>query len=339
MASCPLTHESYEIGIICALAIEKAVVEALLDEQYPQLRNIDGDDNIYTFGRIHHQNVVVACLPGGTIGKVSAARVAKDMPRSFSAVKIGQMVGIGGGVWTPQTEIRLGDVVVSEPNSMHGGVVQWDFGKTERDGVFRRVGTLNKPPRVLLNAIQQLEIAHMKHGSGLSIYLSEIAAKMPEMSDALHYQGFENDQLFRWDYQHQSGETCKNCDITKIVERDHCRTKGQPSIHYGNVVSGDQVMKDAATRDSIARQENVLCFEMEAAGLMDDFPCVVIRGICDYADTHKNKRWQPYAAATAAAYAKGLLKVIDINNDNERTRNSISPSRSTPISISACCTS
>jgi nucleoside phosphorylase len=49
---------------------------------------------------------------------------------------------------------------------------------------------------------------------------------------------------------------------------------------------------------------------MEAAGLMDDFPCLVIRGICDYADSHKNKRWQPYAAATAAAYAKELLNVI-----------------------------
>ena len=43
---------------------------------------------------------------------------------------------------------------------------------------------------------------------------------------------------------------------------------------------------------------------------MDTFPCVVIRGICDYADSHKNKIWQPYAAATAAAYAKELLRVI-----------------------------
>ena len=49
---------------------------------------------------------------------------------------------------------------------------------------------------------------------------------------------------------------------------------------------------------------------MEAAGLMDNFPCLVIRGICDYSDAHKNKKWQPYAAATAAAYAKELLGVI-----------------------------
>jgi nucleoside phosphorylase len=49
---------------------------------------------------------------------------------------------------------------------------------------------------------------------------------------------------------------------------------------------------------------------MEAAGLMDNFPCLVIRGICDYADSHKNKQWQGYAAATAAAYAKELLSMI-----------------------------
>jgi nucleoside phosphorylase len=43
---------------------------------------------------------------------------------------------------------------------------------------------------------------------------------------------------------------------------------------------------------------------------MNSFPCLVIRGICDYADSHKNKKWQGYAAATAAACAKELLSVI-----------------------------
>lgn len=53
-----------------------------------------------------------------------------------------------------------------------------------------------------------------------------------------------------------------------------------------------------------------MCFEMEAAGLMNDFPCLVIRGICDYADSHKNKTWQAYAAATAAACAKDILTIV-----------------------------
>src|SRR5947209_19902633 len=42
----------------------------------------------------------------------------------------------------------------------------------------------------------------------------------------------------------------------------------------------------------------------------DSFPCVVVRGISDYADSHKNKQWQPWAAAAAAAYVKELLCII-----------------------------
>ena len=66
----------------------------------------------------------------------------------------------------------------------------------------------------------------------------------------------------------------------------------------------------ADRQDSRAELGGVLCFEMEAAGLMNSFPCLVVRGICDYADSHKNKRWQGYAAGAAAAYAKEVLSVI-----------------------------
>jgi len=72
-------------------------------------------------------------------------------------------------------------------------------------------------------------------------------------------------------------------------------------------------MKDAVVRDTLAKEKGVLCFEMEAAGLMNHFPCLVIRGICDYSDSHKNKEWQGYAAMTAAAYARDLLRRIPPN--------------------------
>jgi hypothetical protein len=69
-------------------------------------------------------------------------------------------------------------------------------------------------------------------------------------------------------------------------------------------------MKDGRTRERLRKKFDMLCFEMEAAGLLNHFQCVVIRGICDYSDSHKNKTWQPYAAATAAAYAKELLSLM-----------------------------
>jgi nucleoside phosphorylase len=306
------THprQSYTVGIICALDVEKAVVEATLDEEHGRVQKAAGDDNAYTFGKIGAHNVVVACLPAGVMGKVSATAVAKDMMRSFP-IKVGLMVGICGGVWSERADIRLGDVVVSQPDGVHGGVVQWDYGKMERDGVFRRTGTLNKPPRPLLHAVQSLNARHMLKDSEVGANLATMFAKYPRLTEKFGHQGPEHDELFEVDYQHDKGESCADCDRSRLCNRP-IRTDDHPQIHYGNIASGDQVVKDGPTRDQIAREEGILCFEMEAAGLMDTFPCVVIRGVCDYADSHKNKRWQPYAAATAACYAKELLGEIDV---------------------------
>ncbi|KAJ5531400.1 hypothetical protein N7527_004793 [Penicillium freii] len=60
-------------------------------------------------------------------------------------------------------------------------------------------------------------------------------------------------------------------------------------IHYGLIASANQLIKDARTRDKLAAEKGVLCFEIEVAGLMNHFPCLVIYSVCDYADTYKNK--------------------------------------------------
>jgi hypothetical protein len=104
-------------------------------------------------------------------------------------------------------------------------------------------------------------------------------------------------------------QLCRYCDRSRLVHRQP-RMTPDPVIHYGIIASADMVMRHAATRERLREKYRILCFEMEAAGLMNDFPCLVIRGICDYSDTHKHKLWQRYAAATAAAYAKELLGVI-----------------------------
>jgi nucleoside phosphorylase len=78
-------------------------------------------------------------------------------------------------------------------------------------------------------------------------------------------------------------------------------------IHFGRIASGDTVMKSGVHRDKWAKSANVIAFEMEGAGVWDNFPTVVIKGVCDYADSHKNKEWQKYAAASAAACTKAYL--------------------------------
>lgn len=309
MSKRTLSREYYTVGVICALPVEKAAVEATLDEEHRRVPKAANDDNVYTFGRIGEHNVVVACLPAGVIGSTSATAVAKDMLHSFP-IKVGLMVGICGGVWSERADIRLGDVVVSQPDGKHSGVMQWDYSKMERDGDFRRTGTtgtLNKPPRQLLNAVQSLKARHMLKDSEVGKHLEAIFARYPRLASKFGYQGKEHDELFEASYAHVDGDTCINCDRSRLVHTRPHRTDDHPLIHYGNIASGDQAVKDGLTRDRIAREEGILCFEMVAAGLMDTFPCVVICGVGDYADSHKNERWQPYAAATAACYAKELL--------------------------------
>lgn len=125
-----------------------------------------------------------------------------------------------------------------------------------------------------------------------------------------YFHAFSNkDQTASGLDQSDPKQPCQNCDKSRLVRRQP-RITTDPVIHYGTIASADIVMRHAATRDRLRRNYHILCFEMEAAGLMNDFPCLVILGICDYSDTHKHKLWQRYAAATAAAYAKELLGVI-----------------------------
>jgi hypothetical protein len=77
------THEDYQIGVICALATEKAAIVAMLDETHPKLKKEDGDENEYTLGRIGVHNIVIACLLASLIGNSPAAIITKDMRRSF----------------------------------------------------------------------------------------------------------------------------------------------------------------------------------------------------------------------------------------------------------------
>jgi nucleoside phosphorylase len=79
-------------------------------------------------------------------------------------------------------------------------------------------------------------------------------------------------------------------------------------IHWGTMASGDTVMKCAMNRDAIARHRNIIGFEMEGAGVCDSFPSVIVKGACDYADSHKSQKWQNYAAITAACAMKALIQ-------------------------------
>lgn len=137
----------------------------------------------------------------------------------------------------------------------------------------------------------------------------DLLCNLPDVDDP-SFPGWEEDRLFETDYNHVgSRQDCRDCDDGQLVER-LARLSTSPVVHYGLIASGNAVMRSAALRDRLRDAWNIMCFEMEAAGLMNHFPCLVIRGLCDYSDSHKTKRWQAYAAVAAAAYAKDLLRII-----------------------------
>ena len=147
----------------------------------------------------------------------------------------------------------------------------------------------------------------------------EVALKNIRINQKYRRPPAHSDQLYEADAVHppqKSNEGCLSAchSSLAIPRRDRDNEKElDPAIHYGVIASGNKLMKDALVRDKLLGERDVLCFEMEAAGLMNHFPCLVVRGICDYSDSHKNKEWQGFAAMVAAAYAKDLLRIIQVS--------------------------
>ncbi|KAE8132447.1 nucleoside phosphorylase domain-containing protein [Aspergillus pseudotamarii] len=312
------SHDDYTVGWICALPVETTAAKLMLDDIHPPLPRLPKDQNTYIFGSIGQHNVVIASLPTGAYGNTSAATVGIQLLSSFHAIRFGLMVGIGGGVPSSNADIRLGDIVVSQPMGTSGGVIQLDLGKALSGGQFKRTGILNQLPTVLRVALTTLRAHHLMRGSWIVESVSDMQAKLAPHKASKFTRPTQEDYLFQAEYEHVASDTCTNCDRSKLVPRPPREDQG-PEIHYGLIGSANQIVKDGRRRDQLARDLGIYCIEMEAAGLMDEFPCLVIRGICDYADSHKNKEWQGYAAAVAAAYAKELLLVVAVDQINSTT--------------------
>ncbi|KAF3226301.1 hypothetical protein TWF106_000796 [Orbilia oligospora] len=267
----PRFHDEYTVGWICALPIELDAAKAMLDDIHPSLPIPAADENLYTLGSIGGHNVVITCLPKHSIGTNQTARAAAQMIYTFP-IKISLLVGVGGGI---PSKVRLGDVVVGTE------WVQWDFGRVVQDG-FERTSQRNKPPDRLLTAISKLK-----------------ASRAFDRARGREYPNFVTDTFLKF-----FRGPLRPAGSTSARTRPAC-------VHYGLIASGNKVIKDAECRDEIdiCLGGDVLCIEMEAAGLLN-FPYIPIRGICDYADSQKNDDWQQYAAAAAAGYARELLESI-----------------------------
>ncbi|KAF5559659.1 ankyrin 3 [Fusarium phyllophilum] len=308
----PCDRRGFEIAIICALTLEADAIEALFDHHWedggPPFDKELGDPNAYSTGVIGRFNVVLAYMPG--MGKVNAATVAANCGKSFPNIKLALVVGICGVVpFSPtKDEIILGDVIISN------GVIQYDFGRQFPERLVRKDTLLDVPGRPNLEICGILtKLQGLRHrrqlGAKIESFL-DVLRQDPELH--AEYPGSTEDKLFEATYRHADDRrSCEQAgcegDLVKRVRLLTTDVPPKPAVHVGLMASGDAVMKSGEDRDRIASMEDVIAFEMEGAGVWDSFPCIIIKGGCDYADSHKSKVWQRYAAATAASCAKAFL--------------------------------
>ncbi|KAF5857313.1 hypothetical protein ETB97_005962 [Aspergillus alliaceus] len=287
----PSLTDSYTVEWICALEEEYFCACRMLDEEFNGLEiSEDNDDNTYVYGRI------ATTLCGDWMS--SSWSVWHEFSGSC-CTRYGQNL-------SASAVCINGDIVVSQPKDGSDGVIQYDLGKL-KDGRFQKTGQLNTPPEKLRGAIP--EMRRLYRDKKKPDRLAEHLRLLDDMED---YQKPAVDWLYAADYSHVDGPNCDRCDVRATVVRPERQNYRTLHVHYGNVASGNSVLKDAKMRDVYAQDPelNILCFEMEAAGPMNNIPCLVIRGICDYCDSHKNDEWHKYAALAAAAYARELLLVL-----------------------------
>jgi nucleoside phosphorylase len=354
----PVSRDEFEIAIVCALAVEynavSLVIDQFWDEGGDRYKKAVGDPNTYTTGRIGAFDVVVALLP--SMGKASAAGAAASLRSSYPELKLALLAGICGGVPKAATdnEVLLGDVVISKT------VVQYDLGRQFPDDFATKdtLGRPTKNIRNLV-AFLETELARERLEQRTAFFLEQLqrTAIQKRRRANYRYPGADNDILFEATYRHKhqvsaqcrdavcqegSDAVCQQsrqlscdelrCDGNYVVRRERLETNRQlegdgrskeaqaPSIFIGRVGSGDTVVKSGEHRDRNAERHGVVAFEMEGAGVWDEVPCIVIKGVCDYADSHKNKRWQDFAAATAASAAKALLERYTQTDKPPRSR-------------------
>ncbi|KAK1687586.1 nucleoside phosphorylase domain-containing protein [Colletotrichum godetiae] len=269
--------------------------ETFLDETHRTPIDIaknDRDDIVCASNKIKGHNVVIAVSLSGEYKPDSAAVVAQGTLSRFPNIRIGLLVGVGGGSRYSRHGIQLGDVVVGSH-----GVFQFGLRKSLQgeDSSLEQPVSLNQPPVAIRSAVSILDLEYKQDDYRLHWKIKRALGGWPYLQD---YARPPSHRTTGDD--HHSALPREQAHLVKLAERDSSK------IHHGRIASSNRIMNNATA----GAFPGDLCFETEAAGLTDRFPCLLLRGICDYSDASKHKGWERFAAVAAAAYAADLLRSI-----------------------------
>ncbi|QIW98253.1 hypothetical protein AMS68_003771 [Peltaster fructicola] len=316
MPTNPRTWDDYTFGIICPLPHERMAAEAMLDEHHAPIANQQPDDNRYTFGRIGPHNVAITSLREGERGQSAAARVAA----TFRWMRYNFVVGTASGIPRPHLEdgdIRLGDIVVGAPERRGvPAVIEYCSGWAEQDGL-RMLPSFTRPSFGQAQAIHGVTCGHAHNGPTHLTHLANVTRKLrdyayPALKDALFDTRDPKREIAR---PQRHGDRFMPDNLTApFIRQSKDGYHDYPMVHYGTIASADMTVRGAGLRDQLhdAIQAQLgleaLCLTREAGGVLHAWDtALVIQGICDYADSHKDGRWENFAAAAAAAYMKDII--------------------------------
>src|SRR5579862_1700691 len=273
-----LQHSDYTVAWICAVPLELEVSKLMFDKRHNSLPNAHDTVTVYELGSMGRHNVVMASLPTKQIGNQSAASVTEKLVRTFPSVRVALLVGYGGGVPGGHRDIRLGDIVVNQPDGQFTGVLK--YGDLSGNQISKTRINLSMPySKEILDSLSRL-----KAGAGAHLTSNmKATSEKPEARNVganVDYPGTQFDLLFQANYDHMGEYFCGKCDRTKLVPRRN-RASTAPVVHYGNIGSVEKTLKITAMRDKLGKDDDVLCFEMEAAGVLKHLPCLTFRGISD----------------------------------------------------------
>jgi nucleoside phosphorylase len=303
-----LDPKRYTVAWIAPLEIEARAALLMLDNKHPGRFSLArGDDYVFLAGDMEGHNIIIATLPAGQeYGTGSAAALASQVKTFFPNLWFGLLVGVAAGLPNlsrkPPLDIRLGDVLVGLPTGDSAGLIAYDLGRETADGfqLLRAGQVLATTETIVRSAIGNIKLTAPNDTAEFLPYYNKIKHEEHVDGGTFEDPGQDRDQL----YQAEDNGT------EHPVERAHRPDSRRIRVWYGSIGSGDKLMRNAKKRDELRDKHNIIGLEMEAAGTINRIPVGVIRGVCDYADDHKNKEWQPYAAAMAAAYAKAVLNRI-----------------------------
>lgn len=280
--------EDCTIVWLCPLEVELRAAIAMLDKVFEDIPpRAKGQNVVYTIGEVGNHKVAVVGYyqeHGLAVSGSMAAEVLRDLPN----LEMGLLVGIAGGIPSPTRDIQLGDVAVAVPEGDRPGVVGYDLGKAGENDTFELKHWQNATHPLLRSVIN---IIRARNECGFRRHL-RILEKRPE-------------------FRRPDSPASSDWSPAEHLQSAH------PMVHYGTILSGNSVIKAKARRDYLKAKYGGIAVEMEAAGMMTRLPVAVIRGISDFADSSKDDAWQPYAAITAAAYAKEVL--TNLPSDNGRS--------------------